>query len=75
MVVVAKLLEMLYAGQGFGQAAEDAHALATALRDGGLNQESLRSFEAGRWPRVAHIGATEQVRKYSSCHRRSQFEC
>lgn len=53
-------------GQGFGQAAEDAHALATALRDGGLNQESLRSFEAGRWPRVAHIGATEQALAESS---------
>ena len=49
------------AGQGFGQAAEDAHALATAVREHGPVPEALRAFESMRWERVSRIGEIEQV--------------
>ncbi len=49
------------AGQGFGQAAEDAHSLATALQDHGLVPVALRAFESMRWERVSRIGKIEQV--------------
>lgn len=49
------------AGQGFGQAAEDAHSLAAAVRDHGVAPEALRAFESMRWERVAMIGKIEQV--------------
>lgn len=48
-------------GQGFAQSTEDAHALATAVRDEGLTQESLRSFESSRWERAARIIEIEQA--------------
>ena len=56
-----KVTEGASAGQGFGQAAEDAHALAVALREHGLAPEALRAYEDGRWQRAAKIGDTEQV--------------
>jgi len=47
-------------GQGFAQAAEDAHALAVAVRDGGVSAEALRAFEESRWERAARVGDTEK---------------
>ena len=49
------------AGQGFGQAAEDALALGHAMREHGLTPAALRAFEDARWPRVAKVAETEQV--------------
>ena len=49
-------------GQGFAQAAEDAHALAASVRDGGVAAEALRAFEDAHWQRAARIGNTEAVR-------------
>ncbi len=51
-----------HAGQGFAQAAEDAHALAASVRDGGVVADTLRAFEDARWQRAARIGDTEAVR-------------
>ena len=48
-------------GQGVNQALEDALLLAQAVRNGGLAEKSLRSFEAQRIPRVQEILAFQIV--------------
>lgn len=50
------------AGQGFAQAAEDAHRLATALQEHGVTPEALRAYEHTRRERVIRIQAAERVR-------------
>lgn len=52
------------AGQGLNTAFEDVAVLARHLQDGGLTEESLRSFEKERIPRVSAIAIQEQV----GCH-------
>jgi 2-polyprenyl-6-methoxyphenol hydroxylase-like FAD-dependent oxidoreductase len=49
------------AGQGFGQASEDAHELAWQLATHGLNPEALRAFEAARVNRMKRVADTEWV--------------
>ena len=48
-------------GQGLNTALEDVAVLARHLQDGGLYEESLRSFEKERIPRVSAIAIQEQV--------------
>jgi len=47
-------------GQGFAQAAEDAHRLATALQEHGVTPEALRAYEHTRRERVIRIQAAER---------------
>jgi 2-polyprenyl-6-methoxyphenol hydroxylase-like FAD-dependent oxidoreductase len=50
-----------YAGQGFGQAAEDAHELAGQLAARGCTAEALRGYEAARVHRMKRVADTEWV--------------
>jgi 2-polyprenyl-6-methoxyphenol hydroxylase-like FAD-dependent oxidoreductase len=49
------------AGQGFGQAAEDAHELAGQLAARGFTAEALRAYEGARVGRMKRIAETELV--------------
>ena len=49
-------------GQGFGQAAEDAHELAAQLAARGFTAEALRAYEAARGNRMKRIADTELMR-------------
>ena len=49
------------AGQGFGQAAEDAHELALQLAAHGLTPAALRAYEAARVHRIKRVADTEWV--------------
>ncbi len=57
----ASTIAVTHAGQGVNTALEDAAVLARHLQDGGLCEESLRSFERERIPRVSTIATQEQV--------------
>jgi salicylate hydroxylase len=46
-------------GQGFGQAAEDAHELAGQLAARGFTAEALRAYEAARVQRMKRVANTE----------------
>eukprot|EP00208_Stichococcus_sp_RCC1054_P001533 CAMPEP_0206142378 /NCGR_PEP_ID=MMETSP1473-20131121/16630_1 /ASSEMBLY_ACC=CAM_ASM_001109 /TAXON_ID=1461547 /ORGANISM="Stichococcus sp, Strain RCC1054" /LENGTH=440 /DNA_ID=CAMNT_0053537357 /DNA_START=156 /DNA_END=1478 /DNA_ORIENTATION=- len=59
-------------GQGLGQAAEDAHALALALQEHGLTAEALRAYEDSRWERVKVIGDVEQALAMSAYSKKAQ---
>lgn len=48
-------------GQGFGQAAEDAHELASQLRLHGLTEKALRAFEDARIERCKRVADSEWV--------------
>ena len=50
-----------FTGQGVNTSFEDVAVLARHLQDGGLCEESLRSFEKERIPRVSAIAIQEQV--------------
>ncbi|KAL3137319.1 hypothetical protein ABBQ32_006859 [Trebouxia sp. C0010 RCD-2024] len=57
-------------GQGMNQALEDAVELAQAIKQGGFNPSSLRSFESSRIPRLQEIMAAEMVlglKAYAGC--------
>lgn len=43
------------------QALEDAVELAQAIKEGGLNPDSLRAYESKRIPRIQEIMAAEMV--------------
>ena len=50
------------------QAFEDAVELAQAIQQGGLTQDSLRAFEAGRIPRLQEVMAAEMVSFFRPAH-------
>lgn len=62
-----KCIDACDAGQGMNQALEDAVELAQAIKQGGFNPSSLRSFESSRIPRLQEIMAAEMV-SHVQCH-------
>jgi hypothetical protein len=63
------------AGQGFGQAAEDAHELALQVRAHGFTPEALRAYEAARVQRMQRVADTEWVSCFLPHARRLVATC